>query len=261
MRAFVRPGSPADELQALGCEIVRGDVGDAAAVAAAADGVDTVVHTAALLGGTWATADADEYERVNLGGTHNVLDAARDARTVVLGTTAFLDRGRGEPITETMPVAAENTDPYTRTKRAAYLEAMQRAQDGQDVRVVLPGGVYGPAVIAHGAHRPTSFNGAILLACRGELPRYPPVKLGWVLATTSPSRVPALAGRTGTALPGARRAGRRDDVPEFLSLACELAGVAHRVRPRGRGRRTTLAARGVREHGPDRGHPLARAAV
>jgi dihydroflavonol-4-reductase len=235
VRAFVRPGSPAGELAALGCEIVRGDVGEPQDVATAADGVDAVIHTAALLGGTWATADAEEYERVNVGGTRNVLDAARHARTVVLGTTAFLDRGRGDPITETMPVAPENADPYTRTKRAAHLEAMRRAEGGQDVLVVLPGGVYGPAVIAHGATRPTSFNGAILLACRGELPRYPPVKLGWVLGEDV-ARVALLAldrGERGKRYHALGDPASVMTVPAFLSLACELGGVPHRVAPTG----------------------------
>jgi len=230
VRALVRPESPADGLAALGCEVVRGDVGDPASIKPAAAGVDALIHTAALVGGTWATASLADYERVNLHGTLHVLDAAAE-RTVVLGTTAFLDRGRGGPITETMPLAPESADPYTRTKRAAYVAAMERATAGQDVVAVMPGGVYGPAVLAPGALRPTSFNGAIGLACRGELPRYPPVKLGWVLAEEV-ARVALLALDRG--LSGARyhALGHPADamtVPDFLSLACELAGVPHRV--------------------------------
>ena len=226
VRAFVR--APAGDLAALGCEVVRGDIADAGAVARAADGVDAVIHTAALVGGTWATATAAEFERVNLHGTLHVLAAAGDARVVALGTTAFLDRGRGEPITETMPVAPESADPYTRTKRAAYLAALA---SGQDVVFVLPGGVYGPGIVAGSALRPTSFNDAIRRACRGELPRYPPVKLGWVLAEEV-ARVSLLALARGRGGARYHALGHPDDamtVPAFLSLACELAGVPHRV--------------------------------
>lgn len=240
VRALVREGSDAAGLEALGVEVVRGDLLDRRALAAALEGCDRVVHAAAALGGTWARFSEAEYERVNLGGTLAVLDAAEvagGARVCVLATTAFLDRGAGAPITEAMavaePVAGEPA--YTATKRAAFLAAMERAAAGLPVVAVFPGGVYGPSPVVARALAPTSFNAAILRALRGELPRYPPVKLGWVTGADV-ARVALAALERGE--PGERflAMGRPSDamtVPAFLSRACELAGVAHRVAPTG----------------------------
>ena len=51
-KALVRPGSDATGLEALGVEIVRGDITVEADVHRAAQGVDVIVNSAALLGGS-----------------------------------------------------------------------------------------------------------------------------------------------------------------------------------------------------------------
>jgi nucleoside-diphosphate-sugar epimerase len=56
VRALVRHESRADELQALGVEVFRGDIADRAAVLSAGAGCDYCIHSAALVvGGTAAT--------------------------------------------------------------------------------------------------------------------------------------------------------------------------------------------------------------
>ncbi len=62
------------ELQALGVEVVRGDIRDRDAVAAACRGIDCVFHTAAVagIGGPWR-----KFHEVNVLGTENVLEACR----------------------------------------------------------------------------------------------------------------------------------------------------------------------------------------
>ncbi len=62
------------ELEALGVEVVRADLRDAASVADACQGIDCVFHTAALAGiwGTWNT-----YHQINVQGTLNVLAGCR----------------------------------------------------------------------------------------------------------------------------------------------------------------------------------------
>jgi nucleoside-diphosphate-sugar epimerase len=62
------------ELEAIGVEVVRADLRDAASVADACQGIDCVFHTAALAGiwGTWNT-----YHQINVQGTLNVLAGCR----------------------------------------------------------------------------------------------------------------------------------------------------------------------------------------
>jgi dihydroflavonol-4-reductase len=76
VRAFVRRREgPAAQLEALGAQIVLGDVTDSASTAAAVDGCSEVYHCAALVDPFhW---NLDDFDRVNVGGTRNVLYAAR----------------------------------------------------------------------------------------------------------------------------------------------------------------------------------------
>ncbi|HEX4128707.1 MAG TPA: NAD-dependent epimerase/dehydratase family protein [Pirellulales bacterium] len=72
VRAFVRRPSPA--LEALGVEIVVGDIRDAEAVSRACQKTDVVFHTAAIAGiwGPW-----QRYYQTNTVGTSYVIDACR----------------------------------------------------------------------------------------------------------------------------------------------------------------------------------------
>ncbi|MFA6544116.1 MAG: NAD-dependent epimerase/dehydratase family protein [Limisphaerales bacterium] len=72
VRSLSRQDYPA--LRELGVEQVRGDVGEAGAVAGAAAGCDTVFHVAAKAG-VWGPCE--EYHRANVLGTENVIAACR----------------------------------------------------------------------------------------------------------------------------------------------------------------------------------------
>lgn len=228
VRALVRPTATTDELAALGVDLVAGDVTEPTSVKRAADGCDGAIHCAAMLGG--AAQDLDEFRLVNVGGTLNVLDAALP-RTVVLSTTTFFDMN-ARPISEISAVAeASSDDPYTITKREAFLEITARSRKGQDVIVVVPGGIYGPAPVVERALAPTSFNRAVLSALRGRLTQYVRFPIPWVVVDDV-ARATLLALDRGQA--GARyiAMGRPDDAVStamFLNRACELAGVAHRL--------------------------------
>ena len=75
VRVLVRRRSIAAlELEALGAEIVFGDVTDIASVTAAVNGCTDVYHCAALVDPFhW---DLDDFDRINVEGTRNVLNAA-----------------------------------------------------------------------------------------------------------------------------------------------------------------------------------------
>lgn len=60
------------ELEAIGVDVVRGDITDRRAVTAACDGADCVIHVAALAG---IAVDSRPFEAVNVRGTQNVIDA------------------------------------------------------------------------------------------------------------------------------------------------------------------------------------------
>ena len=72
VRSFGRGAYP--ELEAMGVEVVRGDVTDRLAVERACDGVDAAFHAAALPG---IAIDWRPYEQVNVRGTQHVLAACR----------------------------------------------------------------------------------------------------------------------------------------------------------------------------------------
>ena len=72
VRAMVRKPSKAVELKQLGVEVVLGNLGNEASIAAAIKGVDVVVHAAAGTSGT-----AEDSDTATIQGTRNILDACR----------------------------------------------------------------------------------------------------------------------------------------------------------------------------------------
>lgn len=146
VRALVRPGSyeRAAELSELGAELVSGDLGDVAALAAACDGVEIVYHIAA----SYRTAGqpASVYREVNVQGTNRLLKAAAGARVgrvVHCSTGGVHGHIECPPATEDAPLAPG--DIY----QASKLEGEQLARvygDAGEVEVVVarPIGIYGP---------------------------------------------------------------------------------------------------------------------
>jgi len=93
VRALVRDPARAPRLGAWGVELVRGDVTDAASLAAACEGADAVVHLVSIITGKPA-----DFERVMAQGTRDLVAAATGAgvRRLVLASALGLDeRSRG----------------------------------------------------------------------------------------------------------------------------------------------------------------------
>ena len=105
---------------------------------------DLVVHTAALVSNT---ATRDEAWAVNVGGTRNVLDAARAGgarRVVVFSSAAVYSHRREGAVTEEVPVRPGD-GVYGDTKIAAENVALQIAAAGDlEVTILRPADVYGP---------------------------------------------------------------------------------------------------------------------
>jgi uncharacterized protein YbjT (DUF2867 family) len=85
VRALVRPATDASELAAAGVEVVRGDLTDAASLAPALVGVETVVTTANAIGRILTGAKDVTIAGVDGNGNQNLIRASRDA-----GATRFV---------------------------------------------------------------------------------------------------------------------------------------------------------------------------
>ncbi len=143
VRSLSRGPHPA--LAALGVEHRRGDLADAEAVAAAIEGVDAVIHTAALAG-VWG--DERAYFAANLTGTVNVLTAMRRhgvGRLVYTSTPSVVQTDSGcEGGDASTPYALATRTAYQRSKIAA--EQAVVAANGADLSTVAlrPRLIFGP---------------------------------------------------------------------------------------------------------------------
>jgi dihydroflavonol-4-reductase len=147
--ALVAPDADDRNLDGLGAKRVIVDIRDPAAVRAACQGARFVFHLAAIYR-FWAR-DARIFYDVNVGGTRNVLEAARAAgceRVVYTSTVGVLGlgkTGRGEPADETAYAdIAHLFGHYKRSKYVAEHEVLRAAAEGLDVRIVLPTFPLGP---------------------------------------------------------------------------------------------------------------------
>ena len=144
VRALARSEAAAERVAALGAEPVRGDIGDRGSLAGAAGGSDVAFHLAAHLGewGPW-----EEFERGNVEGTRNVLEACAEAgvrRFVHCGTEAALMAG--EPLVnvdESAPLRPNSRAPYPATKARAEQAVRDANRDGFETVAVRPRFVWG----------------------------------------------------------------------------------------------------------------------
>jgi len=131
-------------------EFIQGDVRDAAAVARAMDGVDAVVHAAALHGIHLQSWSSDDFWSINVTGTFHVYEAARAAGVphVVLGSSMVVygDVGGGddpwELVMETTPLRPTNL--YGLTKVLSEDVARYQGDIGATSTVALRLGMFVP---------------------------------------------------------------------------------------------------------------------
>ena len=126
----------------------QGDIRSRGDVAKAMRGVDAVFHTAALIElARRAPADFKELVRsVNIEGTQNLVDVAREAGATRLVHTSSTNVVFGQPCVgadESLPYS-ESEDLYSSTKAAA--ERITLGANGGSLRTcaIRPGGIYGP---------------------------------------------------------------------------------------------------------------------
>jgi nucleoside-diphosphate-sugar epimerase len=131
-----RPGPDLAE-----ADYAPGDVRDAGAVRAACDGVDVVFHNVAQVP---LAKDRALFDEVNIGGTANVLVAARDAhvgKVVHTSSSAIFGIPEHNPVTEDTP--GRPLEAYGRAKLRAELLCHEAVASGVDVTIVRPRTVLG----------------------------------------------------------------------------------------------------------------------
>jgi nucleoside-diphosphate-sugar epimerase len=142
VRALARSDRSAGAVEETGAEAARGDLDDVEAMRAGAEGCDVAFHAAAFVGEWGSRAD---FERGNVDGTRNALEAARGAgvrRFVHVGTEAAILAG--EPLVdvdETAPLRPDSKAMYCSTKAKA--EQLVRSAEGIETVVVRPRLVWG----------------------------------------------------------------------------------------------------------------------
>lgn len=168
--AVVEPGG--DGLGGADLERAVVDIRDSSAVRTVCEGARFVFHLAAIYR-FWAT-DPGLFSAVNVGGTVNVLNAARAAgceRVVYTSTVGVLGLEpavRGEPIDETSYADISHLfGHYKRTKFVAEHEVLRAAAEGLDVRLALPTFPLGP-----GDRRPTPTGRLVVDFLNGKMPAF-----------------------------------------------------------------------------------------
>lgn len=144
VRALARRDEAHAAVEALGAAVVRGDLDHVAGLREGADGVDAVFHCAAKAD-DWGPPE--EFERVNVRGTENVLAAARDAgarRVVHVGTEAALMAGQPlVDVDEHTPLRPDSRALYPATKARAELAVRAANGPGLETVVIRPRFVWG----------------------------------------------------------------------------------------------------------------------
>ena len=163
-----------------------GDITDVSAVQVAMQGVDSVIHLAALLHIVNPPPVLQEkYERINVGGTATVVAAAIKAgvkRVVLLSTIAVYGPSDGRVLNEMSPTHPDTF--YAQTKLAAEQIILNaRGADGQPMGTVLRlGAVYGARIKGNYERLTRALAGNLggnlgtryqFLAKFGHVPRFP----------------------------------------------------------------------------------------
>jgi len=143
--ALARSEEAAASVRARGATVVRGDLDSVDAMSSGMEGATLVVHCAAKASASGRLAG---FQRANVEGTKNVLEAARKAgvrRFVHVGTEAATMVG--DPlvnIDETYPLAPESKAPYSSTKALAEQAVISsNGKGGLETVVVRPRFIWG----------------------------------------------------------------------------------------------------------------------
>lgn len=154
VRTLARASRMADEVEARGATVIRGDLSDAGAIERTIEGAEIVYHLAARVSGSGSER---EFEETNVDGTRRVMEAcARHGvrRVVYHSSLAVYGPGHGSaPIDESSPFDPhpELRGYYPESKiKADQLAASFAREKGLSLVTLRPGLIYGPGRIPLG---------------------------------------------------------------------------------------------------------------
>jgi dihydroflavonol-4-reductase len=177
VRVLMRVSSTNRAIADLSLEYVTGDLRDPASLDRAMKGVKRVFHVAADYR-LWAKRSQDIYDS-NVGGTKNLLDAARRAgveQLIYTSTVATIAVDRPQhPNESTDAKLEEMVGHYKRSKWLAEKEALAAAKNGLPVIVAMPTTPVGPW-----DWKPTPTGKIILDFLNGKMPGYVETGLNFV---------------------------------------------------------------------------------
>jgi len=170
VRVIARGGSDLQNLEGLPHELVTGDLRDQPSLRIALTGCSQLYHVAAHYA-LWAKDPSIFYD-VNVIGTRNLLEAARDIgteRIVYCSTIGAIGLPPGGGLgTEETPVSLEQmAGHYKRSKYLAEQEVLKLARAGLPVVIVNPSAPVGAADV-----KPTPTGQIVVDFMKGRMPAY-----------------------------------------------------------------------------------------
>jgi dihydroflavonol-4-reductase len=177
VRVLMRPSSSNRAISDLSLEYATGDLRDVTSLDRAMQGVDRVFHVAADYR-LWSRKSQEIYDS-NVGGTKNLLDAAKRARVkqlIYTSTVATIAVDRPElPNEFTDSKLQEMVGHYKRSKWMAEQEVLSAAKTGLPVIIAMPTTPVGPW-----DWKPTPTGKIILDFLNGKMPGYVETGLNFV---------------------------------------------------------------------------------
>ena len=112
--------------------------------------VDGITHVFHLAGASSSRSDEEEMQRVNVGGTSRLVEAAADAkveRFLHMSTTAVYGEEEQLPLPVREDVEPHPSRGYGKAKLGAERAALEAAEGGLPVVILRPVSVYGPGAV------------------------------------------------------------------------------------------------------------------
>ena len=137
--------SAAKHLEAHGIQSIRGDITSFESLQQAAEGCEAIIHTAGKAG-VWGKPE--DYRRINVGGTQNVLECCRQLEIPYLVHTSSpsVVHSGGDILggDESIPIASHFSAPYPETKAEAEKRVVAANRETLKTCALRPHLIWGP---------------------------------------------------------------------------------------------------------------------